>query len=126
MPDTKITTDRNSSNMEIQQHKVNTSLENVKKMSLTNNPKLVPLASLRMVHLVRIIYQRGMTDIPITGRLSQLLKQCKKVTWDKVILSLVKGYRTPFIRMVHLVRIIYQRNNRHTSYRKAISAFKAV
>ena len=95
-------------------------------MSLTNNPKLVPLASLRMAHLVRIIYQRGMTDIPITGRLSQLLKQCKKVTWDKVILSIVKGYRTAFIRMVHLVRIIYQRNNRHTSYRKAISAFKAV
>ena len=66
-------------------------------MSLTNNPKLVPLASLRMAHLVRIIYQRGMTDIPITGRLSQLLKQCKKVTWDKVILSIVKGYHTPFI-----------------------------
>ena len=39
MADTKITADRNSSNMEIQQHKVNTSLENVKEVPLTNNPR---------------------------------------------------------------------------------------
>ena len=38
-----------------------------------------------------------MTDIPITGRLSQLLKQCKKISRDQVILSIIKGYHTPFI-----------------------------
>ena len=34
------------------QGKVNTSLEHLKEVPLTNNPKLVPLESLRIVHTV--------------------------------------------------------------------------
>ena len=49
-------------NMKIQQHKVNTSLENLKEISFTNDSKLVPLASLAMIHPVvrkKIIYRRN-------------------------------------------------------------------
>ena len=39
-------------NMEVQQHRVNTSLENLKEVSFTNNSKLVPLASMALIRPV--------------------------------------------------------------------------
>ena len=48
-------------NMGVQQHKVNSSLEYVKGARFSKNSKLVPLASMTLIHPVlrKIIYQRG-------------------------------------------------------------------
>ena len=37
-------------NMEVQKHRVNTSLENLKEVPFTNNSNLVPLASMTLIH----------------------------------------------------------------------------
>ena len=67
-------------NMEVQQHMENTSLENLKEVSFTNNSKLFPLASMTFIHpVVRKLSTKEIPNVPLAGRLSQFVKQCKKI-----------------------------------------------
>ena len=87
-------------NMEVQQHRVNTSLENLKEVPFTNNSKLVPLASMTLIHLVvRKLFTEEIPNVPLAGRLSQFVKQWEQITRDQEILSIVKGYQTPFTNL---------------------------
>ena len=88
-------------NMGVQQHKVNTSLENLKEVSFTNNSKLVPLTSMTLIHpVVRKLFTEEIPNVPrLAGRLSQFVKQWKKITCDQEILSIVKGYQIPFTNL---------------------------
>ena len=84
-------------NMEVHQHKVNISLENLKEIPFTNNSKLIPLASMTMIHPVtRKLFTEEIINVPLAGRLSQFVKQWKKITCEQEILSIVKEYPTPF------------------------------
>ena len=71
-------------NMGVQQHKVNTSLENLKEVPLTNNSKLVPLTSMTLIHrVVRKLFTEEIPNIPrLAGRLSQF-----------------EGYQLPFTNL---------------------------
>ena len=87
-------------NMEVHQHKVNISLENLKEISFTNNSKLIPLASMTMIHPVtRKLFTEEIINVPLAGRLSQFVKQWKKITCEQEILSIVKEYQTPFTNL---------------------------
>ena len=56
-------------NMEVQQHKVNTSLENLKEVPFTSNSKLVPPASMTMIHpVVRKLFTEEISNAPLAGR----------------------------------------------------------
>ena len=67
--------------MEVQQHKVNTSLENLKEVLFTNISKLVPLASMTIKQpVVRKLFTEEIPNVPLPGRLSQFVKQRKKYT----------------------------------------------
>ena len=68
-------------NMGVQQHKVNTSLENLKEVSFTNNSKLVPLTSMTLIHpVVRKLFTEEIPNVPrLAGRLSQFVKHWKKL-----------------------------------------------
>ena len=95
----KIIAKRNF-NMEVQQHKVNTSLENLKEVPFIYNSKLVALASVTLIHpVVRKLFIEEIPNLPLAGRLSQFVKQWKKVTRDQEILSIVKGYQIPFTNL---------------------------
>ena len=95
----KIIAKRNF-NMEVQQHKVNTSLENLKEVPFIYNSKLVVLASVTLIHpVVRKLFIEEIPNLPLAGRLSQFVKQWKKVTRDQEILSIVKGYQIPFTNL---------------------------
>ena len=73
-------------NMKVQQHKVNTPLENLKKVLFTNSSKIVPLVSMTLMHpVVRKLFTEEIPDVPLTGRLSQFLKQKEKFTRDQEI-----------------------------------------
>ena len=69
-------------NMGVQQHKVNTSLENLKEVPFTNNSKLVPLTSMTLIHpVVRKLFTEEIPNVPrLAGRLSQFARQWKKIT----------------------------------------------
>ena len=63
-------------NMKVQQHKVSTTLENLKEVPFTNNSKLVPLASMSLIHpVVRKLFTEEIPNVPLVGRLSQFVKQ---------------------------------------------------
>ena len=63
--------------MEVHNHKVNTSLENLKEVPFTNNSKLVPLASMTLIHpVVRKLFTEEIPNVPL-----------------ETYLSLVKGYQ---------------------------------
>ena len=52
-------------NMGVQQHKVNTSLENLKEVPFTNNSKLVPLTSMTLIHpVVRKLFTEEIRNVP--------------------------------------------------------------
>ena len=73
-----------SFNMGVQQHKVNTSLENLKKVPFTNNSKLVLLASMTLIHpVVRKLLTKEIANVPLAGRLSQFVRQWKKTPATK-------------------------------------------
>ena len=58
-------------NMEVQQHRANTSLENLNEVSFNNNSKLVPLASVTLIHpVVRKLFTKEIPNVPLAGRLS--------------------------------------------------------
>ena len=88
-------------NMGVQQHKVNTSLENLKEVHFTNNSKLVPLTSMTLIHPeVRKLFAEEIPNVlGLAGRLSQFVKQWKKITCNQEILSKVKGYQIPFTNL---------------------------
>ena len=66
-------------NMEVQQHMENTSLENLKEFSFTNNSKFSPLASMTFIHpVVRKLSTKEIQNVPLAGRLSQFVKQWEK------------------------------------------------
>ena len=68
-------------NIIVQQHKVNTSLENLKEDLFTNISKLVPLASMTIIHpIIRKLFTEEIPNVPLPGRLSQFVKQRKKYT----------------------------------------------
>ena len=71
-------------NMGVQQHKVNTCLENLKEVPFTNNSKLVPLTSMTLIHpVVRKLFTEEIRNVPrLAGGLSQFVKQWKKITCD--------------------------------------------
>ena len=61
--------------MEVQNHKVNTSLENLKEVPFTNNSKLVPLASMTLIHpVVRKLFTEELPNVPLARGLSQFVK----------------------------------------------------
>ena len=73
--------------MEVQEHRVNTSLENLKEVPFTNNPNLVPLASMTLIHrVVRKLFTKEISNVPLAGRLSQSVKQWEKITHDQSLL----------------------------------------
>ena len=75
-----ITAEGNFS-MEVQQHKVNTTLENLTEVSFTNNSKLVPLASITLIHqVVKKLITAETENVPLAGRLSQFAEQWEKIT----------------------------------------------
>ena len=87
-------------NMGVQQHKVNISLRNLKVL-FTNNSKLVPLASMTLIHpVVRKLCTEEIPNVPLAGRLSQFVKQWKKITRDQEVSSIVKGYQIPFTNLL--------------------------
>ena len=87
-------------NMEVQQHRVNTSLENLKEVPFTSNSKLVPLASMALIRpVVRKFFTEEIPNVPLAGRLSQFVKQWEKITLDQEILSIVKVYKIPFTNL---------------------------
>ena len=62
--------------MEVQNHKVNTSSENLKEVPFTNNSKLVPLASMTLIHpVVRKLFTEEIPNVPLAGSLSKFVKQ---------------------------------------------------
>ena len=69
--------------MEVHNHKVNTSLENLKEVPFTNNSKLVPLASMTLIHpVVRKLFTEEIPNVPLETYLSlvkgyQILKKIK-------------------------------------------------
>ena len=70
--------------MEVQEHRVNTSLENLKEVPFANNSNLVPLASMTLIHrVVRKLFTKEISDVPLAGRLSQFVKQWQKITHDQ-------------------------------------------
>ena len=74
-------------NMEVQEHRVNTSLENLKEVPFTNNSNLVPLASMTLIHrVVRKLFTKEISNVPLAGRLSQSVKQWEKITHDQSLL----------------------------------------
>ena len=82
-------------NMEVQQHRVNTSLENLKEVSDTHNSKLVPLASMTFIHLaVRKLFTEEIPNVPRAGRLLQFVKQWEKITRDGVSDTIHKSPRS--------------------------------
>ena len=74
--------------IEVQRHRVNTSLGNLRVVPFTNNSKLVSLASITLTH-----------SIVRKWRLSQFVKQWEKITCEREILSIVKGYQTQFANL---------------------------
>ena len=87
-------------NMEVQEHRVNTSLENLKEVPFTSNSKLVPLASMALIRpVVRKFFTEEIPNVPLAGRLSQFVKQWEKITLDQEILSIVKVYKIPFTNL---------------------------
>ena len=66
-----------NSDMEVQQHKVNTSLENLKEVPFTNNSKQVPLALMTLIHpVVRKLFTK---EIPICTISRKAITFCKIV-----------------------------------------------
>ena len=64
-----------NSDMEVQQHKVNTSLENLKEVPFTNNSKQVPLALMTLIHpVVRKLFTKEIPNVPLAGKLSHFVK----------------------------------------------------
>ena len=63
-------------NIEFQQHKVSTSLEYLLEVPFTNNSKLLPLASMILIHpVVRKLFTEEIPNASLVGRLSQFVKQ---------------------------------------------------
>ena len=66
--------------VKVQQHKVNTFLENLKEVPFTNNSKLVPLASMTLIPpIVRNLFTEEISNVSLAGRRSQFVKQKKKI-----------------------------------------------
>ena len=62
--------------MEVQNHNVNTSLENLKEVPFTNNSTLVSLASMTLIHpAIRKLFTEEIPNVPLAGSLSQFVKQ---------------------------------------------------
>ena len=69
--------------MEVQQHKVNGSSENLKEV-LPNHSKLVPLASMFLIRPVaRKLFTEKIPNIPVGRRISQFVKKWKKLHLTK-------------------------------------------
>ena len=82
----KIIAER-SFNMKVQQHKVNTSLENLKEILFPNNLKLVPLTSTTLIHpAVRKLFTEEITNVPLAGRPSAFKTVRKKHATKKLFL----------------------------------------
>ena len=65
---------------------------------------VIPNAELVNVHpLIKCLFSKEMlteaVDIPPAGRISQFLVNWQKLTLNQDILSVVKGYRIPFIKI---------------------------
>ena len=81
-------------NVEVQQYKVNTSLENLKDVSYTNYSKLVPLVAMTLIHpVVRKLFTEETPNVPLAGRLSPFVNQWRKITRNQEIFSIMKGYQ---------------------------------
>ena len=79
--------------MEVQNHNVNTSLENLKEVPFTKNSTLVSLASITLIHpAVRKLFTEEIPNVPLAGSLSQFLKQWKRIIRHLEVLSVVKGH----------------------------------
>ena len=73
-------------NVEVQQYKVNTSLENLKDVSYTNDSKLVPLVAMTLIHpVVRKLFTEETPNVPLAGRLSPFVNQWRKITRNQEI-----------------------------------------
>ena len=55
--------------------KMNTSLKSLSKVNLNNNPKLVPIALLKTLHLiVKILFTKEIPNVPLAVRIIQFLE----------------------------------------------------
>ena len=91
--------------MEVQNHNVNTSLENLKEVPFTKNSTLVSLASITLIHpAVRKLFTEEIPNVPLAGSLSQFLKQWKRIIRHLEVLSVVKGYISNTINKSHSSR----------------------
>ena len=74
-----------------------------KEVPVTTNSELVPLikfATLEYVHpIIRKLFTKSIPNIPLAGRLAYSIAAWEKVTQDQEILSIVKGYETPFVSL---------------------------
>ena len=53
-----------------------------------------------LIHLVvRKLFTKEIPNVPVAGRLSQFVKQWKKISCGQEILSVVKGYQIPFTNL---------------------------
>ena len=85
-----------------QQHKINTSLENLKDVPFTNNSKLATLTLMTLIDpVVRKLFTEEIPNAPrLAGMLSQFVIHLKKITCDQEIVSIVKGYQIPFANLL--------------------------
>ena len=49
--------------------------------------------------VVRNLFIKELPNVPLTGRLSQFVKQWKKITRNLEFLAIAKGYQTPFTNL---------------------------
>ena len=85
-----------------QQHKINTSLKNLKEVPFTNNSKLVTLTLMTLIHpVVRKLFTKEIPNAPrLAGMISHFVIHLKQITCDQEIVSIVKGYQIPFVNLL--------------------------
>ena len=92
-----------SSTMQVQNQMVNTSFIIQKEVPVTSNSKLVPLikiADLERVHpVIRTLFAKSIPNKPLAGRLAYFIATWEKITQDQEILSILKGYKIPFVSL---------------------------
>ena len=89
--------------MQVQHQMVNTSFTIQKEVPVTSNSELVPLiqiANLEYVYpIARKLFTKSIVNVPLAGRLAYIIAAWEKITQDQEILSIVKGYKIPFVSL---------------------------
>ena len=120
-----------SSTMQVQNQMVNTSFIIQKEVPVTSNSKLVPLikiADLEHVHqVIRKFFTKSIPNKPLAGRLASFIATWEKITQDQEILSIVKGYKIPFVSLPFQEKITeLDKNVKRTIFISGTGSFRNV